>query len=217
MYAQACGSPSGFVSRYWDKGWVGFAALTNEQNITSGIQSVTVPNTKAIHIVARGSGGQLRYLKYDSLNWHPWETLASCIQESPSITNIGDNNLMIVYRGCDGNLYQINGTKVAGQTIMSSTLSSQPNGYSDKVTYDNLYRTIRDFDKAGLSSRTNYHPYKDVVYSTVDPLGLKSTTVYDRRDVPVENYGPAPEAWYGADGRRWPPLPRKFQNRNKVR
>jgi RHS repeat-associated protein len=203
MYVQGCapaGSPTSFFEKYWTGGFGDFL-ITSEQNLTSGIQSVSIPATKNIHIVARGPTGDLRYRIYNGSNWLPWQSLVTCIQESPAITNIGDNNLMIVYRGCDGFFYQLNGSKIFGKTVMSSTLTNQPNGYSDKVEYDSLFRTVKNFDKAGLFSITDYHPYKDISYGSTDAINLKSTTVYDRKDLPIESYGPAPKAWYGADGR----------------
>ena len=203
IYVQGCGSPSSFFEKYWSPGWSDFI-ITPEQNLTSGIQSVSIPATKNIHIVARGSAGQLRYRTYNGSNWLPWQTLSDCIQESPAITNVGDNNLLIVYRGCDGYFYQIKGAKVFGRTVMTSTLTSEPYGYSQIVEYDGLNRAMRSTDRSGLKSTADYHPYKDMIYTTTDQLGLRTSTVFDRKDMPSENYGPAPKEWFGADGR---PLP----------
>lgn len=90
-------------------------------------------------------------------------------------------------------------TGSTGQSLQRIVGASEPNGFSRKVEYDNLYRTVRDTDLTGKITSTQYDPYKDMVLSTTDPTGLKSTTIYDADDRPVENYGPAPSAWFGAD------------------
>jgi RHS repeat-associated protein len=85
-----------------------------------------------------------------------------------------------------------------GATQQHITGSSEPNGYTRRVEYDNLFRTIKDTDIAGLSDKTQYDEYKDMVYSTTDETGMKSTTVYDDEDRAVSSYGPAPTAWFDA-------------------
>ncbi len=86
-----------------------------------------------------------------------------------------------------------------GLTKQHVVNSTEPNGFSRRIKYDNLLRTIEDTDIANLSDKTEWDPFKDLVYSTVDETGLKSTTIYDDQDRPTDSYGPAPAAWYGAD------------------
>lgn len=82
-------------------------------------------------------------------------------------------------------------TKEVGET--------EPMGYSQRVEYDSLYRTTRAYDKTGKSTIQEWDAVKDLLYSATDATGLKSTTIYDPNDMPVESYGPAPSTWFGVD------------------
>lgn len=79
------------------------------------------------------------------------------------------------------------------------TPASEPNGFSRKVTYDATYRTTADTDIANLTTTTEWDAAKDLALSSTDATGLKSTTIYDEDDRPIDQYGPAPSAWYGTD------------------
>jgi RHS repeat-associated protein len=83
-----------------------------------------------------------------------------------------------------------------GATEQHVVGASEPNGYSHRVEYDNLFRTVKDIDIAGLADLTEWDPQTDLVLSKTDETGLKSTTVYDGEDRAVAQYGPAPAAWY---------------------
>ncbi|HUS25893.1 MAG TPA: PA14 domain-containing protein [Nevskiaceae bacterium] len=83
-----------------------------------------------------------------------------------------------------------------GATQQHVAGASEPNGFTRRVEYDNIYRTTRDTDIANLSTATQWDPVKDLQYSATDPAGLKSTTIYDDDDRPVSTYGPAPSAWF---------------------
>lgn len=93
----------------------------------------------------------------------------------------------------------------AATTKMHVTNATEPNGFSRKVSYDSAYRTTADADIANLTTTTEWdvdslgNPRKDLMLSTTDPAGLKSTTLYDEDDRPTDQYGPAPTAWYGTD------------------
>jgi RHS repeat-associated protein len=78
--------------------------------------------------------------------------------------------------------------------------SSEPNGFSKRVEYDKLFRTTKEIDVANLSSATEWDPVKDLELSNIDATGLKSTTIYDDEDRPIENYGPAPASWFETAG-----------------
>lgn len=86
-----------------------------------------------------------------------------------------------------------------GATEQHMVGATEPNGFTHRVEYDNLFRTTKDTDVAGLSDLTEWHAQKDLVFSTTDETGLKSTTIYDDDDRAVSQYGPAPAAWYGTD------------------
>ncbi len=76
---------------------------------------------------------------------------------------------------------------------------SEPSGFSKRVEYDAIYRTTKVTDIANLSLNTEWHPIKDLVYSTTDATGQKSTILYDVDDRPIHSYGPAPQTWYNSD------------------
>lgn len=88
-----------------------------------------------------------------------------------------------------------------GATLLHVAGASEPFGHSKKVEYDSLLRTIRETDVANLSVSTEWDAIKDLHLSTTDATGLKSTTIYDAIDRPIESYGPAPKEWFGSDRR----------------
>lgn len=81
-------------------------------------------------------------------------------------------------------------------TLLHVTNATEPNGFSRKVLYDALYRTVTDTDVANLATQTYWHPSKDLVMDVTDPAGLRSTTIYDYADRATDQYGPAPSAWF---------------------
>jgi RHS repeat-associated protein len=92
--------------------------------------------------------------------------------------------------------YPGNGSTYYGATEQHVTGMTEPNGFARRVEYDSLLRTIADTDIAGLTDTTEWHATKDMVLSTTDETGMKSTTIYDDEDREVTEYGPAPAAWY---------------------
>ncbi|HSX35956.1 MAG TPA: PA14 domain-containing protein [Patescibacteria group bacterium] len=85
-------------------------------------------------------------------------------------------------------------------TQMHVVNATEPNGFNRKVTYDGTYRTLTDTDVANLTTTTVWDSVKDLVKSTTDPAGLKTTILYDYADRPTDTYGPAPAAWFDANG-----------------
>ncbi len=86
-----------------------------------------------------------------------------------------------------------------GATQQHVVGATEPNGFTRRIEYDKTLRTTKDTDIANLSDLTEWDPVKDMVLSTTDEIGLKSTTIYDDEDRPTDKYGPAPAAWYGSD------------------
>ncbi|MEI6481198.1 MAG: PA14 domain-containing protein [Candidatus Saccharibacteria bacterium] len=76
---------------------------------------------------------------------------------------------------------------------------TEPRGYLQYIEYDNLQRTTKNCDVLGLCTSNEWDPAKDLMLSSVDAMGLKSTTLYDDNDQPLDSYGPAPTAWFGSD------------------
>lgn len=85
-----------------------------------------------------------------------------------------------------------------GRTEMHKLGVAEPRGYSQKIEYDKTYRTTRQYGHDGKAFTTNWHSSKDIILSTVDALGMKSTIIYDHNQRPTAKYGPAPSDWYEA-------------------
>jgi len=96
--------------------------------------------------------------------------------------------------------YLPNLTGYAGTSRMHITGAPEPNGYSKRVEYDELLRSTNVTDLTGKTTQTEWDSVKDLQLSTTDATGLKSTTIYDGDDRPVDSYGPAPAAWYETNG-----------------
>ena len=88
-----------------------------------------------------------------------------------------------------------------GATQEHITGDVEPKGYTQRVEYDNLFRTTKSYDKAGLTTAQEWNTAKDLLYSTTDATGLKSTTLYNANDMPTDSYGPAPSAWFDSTTR----------------
>ncbi len=84
-------------------------------------------------------------------------------------------------------------------TQMHIVGTAESHGFSKRVEYDSLLRTIKDVDVSNNATTTEWDPVKDLELSKTDPTGLKSTTIYDEDDRPIENYGQAPAAMFGVD------------------
>ena len=89
----------------------------------------------------------------------------------------------------------------AGTTDLHVSGASEPNGYSKRIRYDGLLRTISETDLTGKTTTTEWNSVKDLVLSKTDPTGMKTTTIYDTDDRATDSFGPAPSTWYGSDFR----------------
>jgi RHS repeat-associated protein len=101
----------------------------------------------------------------------------------------------IAYFGGTGDGTLGSGTYL-GRTQEHASGATEPAGYTRQVDYDNLYRTIQDNDVMGQSTKTQWDATKDIAYSSTNPIGLESTTIYDDEDRAVTSYGPAPSSWF---------------------
>lgn len=88
-----------------------------------------------------------------------------------------------------------------GATLLRIDGASEPSGYSQRIEYDESYRTVKTFGLDGKTNFVQWHANKDIVLSTTDQLGLKTAIQYDPNDRPITKYGPAPVAWYGSDNK----------------
>lgn len=87
----------------------------------------------------------------------------------------------------------------AKTTVLNTTGASEPHGFSRKITYDHLLRTTTETDMSNLTTVTEWHPDRDLVYSITEPNGLKTTAIYDKDDLMTDTYGPVPASWLGTD------------------
>jgi len=82
---------------------------------------------------------------------------------------------------------------VGGLDLSTSTI-----GHAGKVTYDSGWRTLTSTSGLGVTT-TNTWSDKDQLLSTIDSVDHETTTIYDSRtDRPIDSYGPAPTACFGA-------------------
>jgi RHS repeat-associated protein len=118
---------------------------------------------------------------------------------------IGGENFGSLYSNCEGFTvialmgYILADTSHRAAAELHVSGTSEPHGFSQRVEYDNLYRTTKDIDKANLATMQEWDPAKDLLLSSTDATGLKSTTIYDGDDRPIKQFGPAPNAWFGSD------------------
>jgi RHS repeat-associated protein len=123
-------------------------------------------------------GGSMYYFEYDQLG-------RLHIISFPSNTGVSTLKHSMEYL-----------SQASKQHIVDMT---EPNGYSKYLEYDNKYRTTKLCDIMALCTNTEWHSDKDIILSTTGPTNLKSTTIYDADDRPLESYGPAPASWFGTD------------------
>lgn len=97
--------------------------------------------------------------------------------------------------------YAITSAVPQGSTKQHQAGLNEPNGFNRYIEYDHLYRTTRDTDATNLTVSREWDKDKDLIYSTTDPTGLMSTSIYDADDRLVEQYGPAPVEMFKADRR----------------
>jgi RHS repeat-associated protein len=83
-----------------------------------------------------------------------------------------------------------------GNTKRHAVGAPEPKGYSQYIEYDGLGRTTKACDLQALCSIQEWHPTKDLLFSSTDPLGQMATTTYDDEDRPTNSYGPAPKDWF---------------------
>jgi RHS repeat-associated protein len=152
----------------------------------NGVRDALANDAIAAGIRANDSSVQTQ-VQYDALG-----RVTSVTQPAANTGNTRNQNTIEYLPGALDNSYY-------GATQQHDIGSAEPNGFTRRVQYDNLFRTTKDVDAANLATLSEWDPIKDLLLSTTDPTGLKSTTIYDDEDRPVADYGPAPSAWFAAD------------------
>ncbi|SDZ41428.1 PA14 domain-containing protein [Herbiconiux ginsengi] len=65
--------------------------------------------------------------------------------------------------------------------------------------FDSDLRSIKETSAEGLISQSGWNSLDEKLWS-LDPRGLKSTTLYNKQDRPTDTYGPAPQSCFNTDG-----------------
>lgn len=176
-----------------------YEAVTNGGS-TIGYRLISIRDSLANDAVAAGvrtnDDNVKTQLEYDILG------RATTVKQPAPTTGASRMQHTIEYLPGASGYVDENGSSVPGYEGMTKQHvvgAAEPNGFSRRIKYDNLFRTIENTDVANLSSKAEWDPAKDLLLSSVDATGLKGTTIYDDEDRPVDGYGPAPAAWFGAD------------------
>ena len=174
-----------------------YEQVNNANNEVVGYRLNAIRNNLTMDAIAAGKRADdatsNSEVSYDILG-----RVASVTQPAPT-TGATRAQAILEYLPGTKSYVDSNGATVPGYTGMTKEHivgGSEPNGYSRRIKYDNLFRTIEDTDITGQSVTTEWDAQKDLVYSTTNALGLKSTTVYDDEDRPVTSYGAAPKEWF---------------------
>jgi RHS repeat-associated protein len=188
------------------KSWNGAGWLPFEN---TGLQlralSAVATRDGQTYLAGKKADGKIVYqTKSNGRPWNHEQTLASCSMGSVGMSFELASKLSFFATGCEAGavLKQTQLIRPAGSTEMHITGAPEPKGFSQRVTYDALYRTTSATDNMGLSVSTQWDPAKDLVLATTDATGLYSTTIYDEDDRPIEAYGPAPSTMFDAKTRK---------------
>ena len=169
----------------------------------SGEVSAASIDSSTIDLMSRNANGDMQIQTYNSgTGWGTRQVLGICSTDTPNLSVRPTGVLNLFYKGCEtsgNNLYQKQLIQPTGNTLQHIVGASEPNGFTRKVEYDQLYRTLTDTDNVGLTDVSEWEGIKDLLLSKTDEAGMKSTTIYDDEDRAVTQYGPAPAAWFGAD------------------
>ncbi|KAA0234883.1 MAG: DNRLRE domain-containing protein, partial [Actinobacteria bacterium] len=77
---------------------------------------------------------------------------------------------------------------------------AEPNGFTRRAAYHpDFGRQVTDTTADGLTSTIEYDDL-DRPWMTTDGTGMKASTIFNDWGLATDTYGPAPAAWFGADG-----------------
>jgi len=175
----------------------GYQAVQNDQNQTIGYRLSSVRDPLTMDAIAAGKRSNDATVN-TSIDYDAIGRAVSVTQPAPTANAVRVQHTIEYLPGVKAYV-DTNGVTIpgyAGLTKEHVVNDSEPNGFTRRIKYDNLYRTVEATDKLNQSVTTEWDPAKDIVYSTTDPTGLKSTKIYDDEDRPVATYGPAPKEWF---------------------
>jgi len=172
-----------------------YQQVNNSSGVTIGYQLLGVRNSLVNDAIAAGVAGSDQ-TSYTTIGYDALGRVTSVT--APAATS-GATQLEDTIEYLPGTLGYQNGdpaTGYYGATQEHVVGATEPNGYTTRVEYDNLFRTTTAYNTQGLATTTQWDPSLDLAYATTDPTGHETTTIYDANDRPVTHYGPAPSGWF---------------------
>lgn len=175
----------------------GYEAVTNQYYETVGYRINSIRNSLAMDAIGAGQRNDDNTanteITYDDIG-----RVSSITQPAPTANADRPEHTFEYLPGSKGSVNEDGSMNPGymGATKEHVAGAGEPNGFTRRIKYDSLFRTIEDTDVANLTTTTRWDPAKDLVYSTTDPTGLMTSTIYDDEDRPVTTYGPAPAAWF---------------------
>ncbi len=164
--------------------------------------SVASITSGQIDVVSTNSSNQVEQATYTTGGgWTGWNILSLCSNVRPSFSyrQFGTGAYDLFAQSCtSGNsdiFWQTYGQPY-GTTTKHISGATEPAGYSERVIYDNLDRTVADYDVEGQATTTQWNPTKDLAYSVTNPEGFMTSTIYNGSDRAVTSYGSAPASWF---------------------
>ncbi|HSW80598.1 MAG TPA: PA14 domain-containing protein, partial [Candidatus Saccharimonadales bacterium] len=204
IFAQHCSGSGNNLDQitYNGTAWQSWASVPLHVDNTPSVASL---NSSQIDVVSTDSNSHVQQATWTSGGgWTGWSQLGLCSSTRPSLSarSITTSSYDLFAGSCQPSnsdvMWQVNSQPI-NTTVEHISGATEPASYSERVEYDNMFRTTKVFDNQGLSSTTEWDPVKDLVYSTTDAKGLMSTNIYNDDDQLVSQYGPAPVSWYN----RW--------------
>ncbi|HEY8998940.1 MAG TPA: PA14 domain-containing protein [Candidatus Saccharimonadales bacterium] len=172
-----------------------YQSVSNASGQVIGYQLAGVRNDLTNDAIAAG----LRANDESTYAQIGYDVLGRATSVTEPAANAGDAQIKNTIEYLPGTIGYQNGnpsTGYYGATQEHVVGAAEPNGYTERVEYDNLFRTTKVYNVQGLAATSQWDPAKDLLYATTSPTGQESTTIYDDDDRAVTQYGPAPSSWF---------------------
>ena len=172
-----------------------YQAVQNTAGETVGYQLVGVRNNLANDaiVASQRSDDQSTYTQIG------YDTLGRVTTVTQPAATTGATPIANTVQYLPGTIGYVNGnpaTGYYGATKEHVVNATEPNGYTEEVEFDNLFRTTTEHDILGQATSSQWNPIKDLEYSTTNPEGQITSYVYDGDDRVTAQYGPAPAGWF---------------------
>lgn len=215
------GSPSYNQIKYSRYNGTAWSPWTNIQTISGYDQlrpSIVVDSSNNLHVVWYGRDSnnpsyfQIKYSKYNGASWSSWaniQTISGYYQYSPSIAVGSNNNLHVVWYGCDSSnstYGQIKYSRYDGSSWSPWANIQVISGYGQydpciAIDSSNNLHVVWDGRDSGSPSRyqIKYSKYNGSVWSPW--ANIQVITGYDQTypSIAVDSNGNLHVIWYGTD------------------